>query len=93
MESSTPTNTVNTGALAGVKVIEMGQLIAGPFCGQLLGDMGAEVVKIEAAWRGRPDARTGAAATTLWWEVIARNKKTVSANLRVPRRARTWPAA
>jgi crotonobetainyl-CoA:carnitine CoA-transferase CaiB-like acyl-CoA transferase len=36
-----------TGALDGIRVIEMGQLIAGPFCGQLLGDMGAEVIKIE----------------------------------------------
>jgi formyl-CoA transferase len=37
-----------TGALGGLRVIEIGQLIAGPFCGQLLGDMGAEVIKIEA---------------------------------------------
>jgi crotonobetainyl-CoA:carnitine CoA-transferase CaiB-like acyl-CoA transferase len=79
----------NTGPLAGLRVIEMGQLIAGPFCGQLLGDMGAEVIKIEApgeigkgggdpmrVW-GRPDA-------PLWWEVLARNKRAISADLRQP---------
>lgn len=37
----------NPGPLAGIRVVEMGQLIAGPFCGQLLGDMGAEIIKIE----------------------------------------------
>ena len=44
----------SAGALAGLKVIEMGHLIAGPFCGQLLGDMGADVVKIEAPGAGDP---------------------------------------
>ena len=41
------TDTSSGGALEGIKVVEMGQLIAGPFCGQLLGDMGAEIVKLE----------------------------------------------
>ena len=44
----------NRGALDGIRVIEMGQLIAGPFCGQLLGDMGAEVIKIEPPGKGDP---------------------------------------
>ncbi len=44
----------NTGALAGIKVVELGQLIAGPFCGQLLGDMGADVIKIEPPGSGDP---------------------------------------
>ena len=44
----------NAGALRDVKVIELGQLIAGPFCGQLLGDMGADVVKIEPPGAGDP---------------------------------------
>ena len=43
-----------TGALDDLKVVEMGQLIAGPFCGQLLGDMGAEVIKIEPPGSGDP---------------------------------------
>ncbi|MFT5774782.1 MAG: crotonobetainyl-CoA:carnitine CoA-transferase CaiB-like acyl-CoA transferase [Hyphomonas sp.] len=43
-----------SGSLHGLKVVEMGQLIAGPFCGQLLGDMGAEVVKIEPPGKGDP---------------------------------------
>jgi crotonobetainyl-CoA:carnitine CoA-transferase CaiB-like acyl-CoA transferase len=70
-------------ALAGLRVIEMGQLIAGPFCGQLLGDMGAEVIKIEPPGAGDPMRQWGN-AEPLWWEVIARNKKSVSLNLREP---------
>lgn len=74
----------NTGALADIRVIEMGQLIAGPFCGQLLGDMGAEVIKIEAPGQGDPMRQWGHGDKKVWWEVIARNKKSVSANLRIP---------
>lgn len=72
-----------TGPLAGVRVVEMGQLIGGPFCGQLLGDMGAEVIKIEQPGKGDPMREWGRGDATLWWEVVARNKKSVSANLRV----------
>ncbi|MBV8682057.1 MAG: CoA transferase [Caulobacteraceae bacterium] len=72
-----------TGALSDLKVVEMGQLIAGPFCGQLLGDMGAEVIKIEPPGGGDP-MRLWGLAQGLTWEVIARNKKSVSINLRVP---------
>ena len=70
------------GALAGLRVIEMGQLIAGPFCGQLLGDMGAEVIKIEPPGSGDPMRSWGRGDRPLWWEVIARNKKSVSIDLR-----------
>jgi formyl-CoA transferase len=73
-----------TGALAGLRVIELGQLIAGPFCGQLLGDMGAEVIKIEPPGAGDPMRHWGRGNETLWWEVVARNKQSVSINLRVP---------
>jgi len=73
-----------TGALAGIRVIEMGQLIAGPFCGQLLGDMGADVIKVEPPGQGDPMRQWGRGDAKLWWEVVARNKKSVSANLRVP---------
>lgn len=74
----------NRGALNDIRVIEMGQLIAGPFCGQLLGDMGAEVIKIEPPGSGDPMRLWGQGEDKVNWEVIARNKKSVSANLRVP---------
>lgn len=74
----------NTGPLKGLRVVEMGQLIAGPFCGQLLGDMGAEIIKIEPPGKGDPMRDWGRGDYPLWWEVVARNKKCVSANLRVP---------
>jgi crotonobetainyl-CoA:carnitine CoA-transferase CaiB-like acyl-CoA transferase len=74
----------NRGALQGIKVIELGQLIAGPFCGQLLGDMGADVIKVEAPGTGDPMRAWGRGDDKLWWEVVARNKRSVTANLRVP---------
>ncbi|MBB5685451.1 CaiB/BaiF CoA transferase family protein [Sphingobium boeckii] len=73
----------NKGALKGLRVVEMGQLIAGPFCGQLLGDMGADVIKIEAPGKGDPMRDWGRGDYHLWWEVVSRNKRCVSANLRV----------
>ncbi|WP_439547510.1 CaiB/BaiF CoA transferase family protein [Sandarakinorhabdus sp.] len=72
----------NKGPLAGLTVIEMGQLIAGPFCGQLLGDMGANVIKIEAPGAGDPMRGWGGGDQPMWWQVIARNKRCVSCNLR-----------
>ena len=76
-------STENTGPLKGIRVVEMGQLIAGPFCGQLLGDMGAEIIKIEPPGKGDPMRDWGRGDYPLWWEVVSRNKKCVSANLRV----------
>ena len=73
----------NTGPLQGLRVIEMGQLIAGPFCGQLLGDMGADVVKIEPPGPGDPMRVWGRADSPVWWEVVGRNKRSVSIDLRV----------
>ena len=73
-----------SGALADIKVVELGQLIAGPFCGQLLGDMGADVVKIEPPGAGDPMRTWGNGTHKVWWEVIGRNKRSVTANLRVP---------
>ncbi|MBA4050855.1 MAG: formyl-CoA transferase, partial [Erythrobacter sp.] len=64
----------STGALHGIKVVEMGQLLAGPFCGQLLGDMGADVVKIEPPGAGDPMRNWGQGEEKVQWEVIARNK-------------------
>jgi formyl-CoA transferase len=74
-----------TGPLQGLRVIEMGQLLAGPFCGQLLGDFGAEVIKVEPPKVGDPMREWGrekAHGKSLWWPVIARNKKSVTINLR-----------
>lgn len=70
------------GALKGLRVIELGQLIAGPFCGQLMADHGAEVIKVEAPDREDPMRHWGQKGP-LWWPVIARNKKCVTLNLRV----------
>jgi crotonobetainyl-CoA:carnitine CoA-transferase CaiB-like acyl-CoA transferase len=74
----------NTGALQDIRVIEMGQLLAGPFCGQLLGDMGADVIKVEPPGAGDPMREWGQGSDKVTWEVIARNKRSVSANLRIP---------
>ncbi len=76
--------TINRGPLAGVRVVEMGQLIAGPFCGQLLGDFGADVVKIEPPGEGDPMRQWGQPGYPLFWEILARNKRAVSIDLRGP---------
>jgi formyl-CoA transferase len=72
--------------LAGVKVLEMGTLIAGPFCGRILAEFGAEVVKIEAPDGGDPlrSWRHLHEGTSLWWFAQARNKKSVALNLKAP---------
>ena len=70
--------------LQGVKVVEMGQLIAGPFCGKTLGEFGADVVKIEATGTGDPlrNWRLMQGDTSVWWQVQSRNKKSVALDLR-----------
>lgn len=75
------------GPLDDVRVVEMGQLLAGPFCGQLLADFGAEVIKLEDPAKGDPMRQWGREkphGLSLWWPVIARNKKSVTLNLRHP---------
>ncbi|HSV01592.1 MAG TPA: CaiB/BaiF CoA-transferase family protein [Phenylobacterium sp.] len=75
------------GPLAGLRVIEMGTLIAGPFCGQILGDFGAEVIKIEDPRTGDPMRQWGRSlpkGLSPWWPVIGRNKKSVGLDLRTP---------
>jgi len=71
-------------ALGGVRVIEMGQLIAGPFCGKTLGEFGADVVKIEATGAGDPlrNWRMLQDGTSVWWQVQSRNKRSVALDLR-----------
>jgi formyl-CoA transferase len=75
-----------SGPLAGIRVVECGTLIAGPFCGQLLGDFGAEVIKVEDPAAGDPMRNWGhkADGMSLHWPIIARNKKSVTADLRRP---------
>ena len=72
------------GALAGLRVVEMGQLIAGPFCGKTLGEFGADVVKIEAPSSGDPlrNWRLLQDGTSVWWQVQSRNKRSVALDLR-----------
>ncbi len=70
-----------------IRVIELGSLLAGPFCGQLLGDFGAEVIKVEDPGAGDPMRQWGREKShglSLWWPVVARNKKSITANLRTP---------
>ena len=75
-----------TGPLVGVRVLELGNFIAGPFAGQLLGDYGAEVIKVESPDGGDPMRRWGVTldGDSLWWPTIARNKQSVVADLKDP---------
>jgi formyl-CoA transferase len=77
----------NPAALAGIKVLELGTLIAGPFCARMLGEFGAEVIKIETPQGGDPlrQWRVLKDGTSLWWSVQARNKKSLSLNMKDPR--------
>lgn len=72
--------------LDGVRVLELGQLIAGPFAGKMLGDFGAEVIKIEPPGKGDPlrTWRLLKDGTSVWWQVQSRNKKSVTLDLRLP---------
>ena len=71
-------------ALAGLRVVEMGQLIAGPFVGKTLGEFGAEVVKIEPPLNGDPlrQWRLLEGGTSLWWQVQSRNKQSLALDVR-----------
>ncbi len=73
-------------ALHGLKVLELGQLIAGPFAGKTLADFGADVIKIEPVQGGDPlrQWRLLREGTSVWWEVQSRNKRSVALDLRSP---------
>ncbi|TML68969.1 MAG: CoA transferase [Actinobacteria bacterium] len=76
------------GPLAGVRVIELGTLLAGPFTGRLLGDLGAEIIKVEDPGRPDPIREWGKAryeGRSLWWPVQSRNKKCITLDLRAER--------
>ncbi|PXW36155.1 UNVERIFIED_CONTAM: formyl-CoA transferase [Williamsia faeni] len=86
-DSAAPDNRLQ-GPLAGYRVLELGSLIAGPFCGQLLGDFGAEVIKIEDPEHGDPMRQWGSRSEggiSLTWPIIARNKRSITCNLREAR--------
>jgi formyl-CoA transferase len=75
-------SSVRKGPLTDIRLIELGQLIAGPYCGQLMADMGADVIKVEPPEQGDPMRNWGRGNYPLWWSVCARNKRCVTANLR-----------
>ena len=79
--TSTPTK-----PLSGIKVIELGTLIAGPFCTRILAEFGAEVIKIETPGEGDPlrSWRKIYEGTSLWWYLQARNKQSLTLNLKQP---------
>lgn len=82
---ATKAETARSGPLNDVRVLEMGQLLAGPFCGQLLADFGAEVIKCEQPGSGDPLRVWGQEkpyGKSLWWPVVGRNKKSLTLNLR-----------
>lgn len=76
--------TTPSGALAGLKVLEMGQLIAGPFAAKTLADFGAEVIKIEPPNAGDPlrNWRMIQAGTSVWWQAQSRNKQSLALDLK-----------
>lgn len=82
------TDAASSGPLVGIRVVETGQLLAGPFCAQLLGDLGAEVIKLEAPGVGDPMRQWGrgkSGGESLWWPIVGRNKKSVTLDLRSER--------
>jgi crotonobetainyl-CoA:carnitine CoA-transferase CaiB-like acyl-CoA transferase len=85
-QSGGPTDTLSERPLDGVKVLELGQLMAGPFAGTLLAYYGAEVIKIEPPGKGDPVRvwRVMDGDTSLWWRTLGRNKKCITLDLRQP---------
>ena len=77
---------LRVGPLAGLKVVELGQLIAGPFAAKTLGDFGAEVIKIEPPGSGDPlrKWRLLKDGTSVWWQIQSRNKRSLAMDLRKP---------
>ncbi|WP_404980593.1 MULTISPECIES: CaiB/BaiF CoA transferase family protein [Caballeronia] len=77
-------NGISAAALQGLRVVEMGQLIAGPFAGKTLGEFGADVIKIEAPGSGDPlrNWRLIKDGTSVWWQVQSRNKRSIALDLR-----------
>ncbi|SDN00936.1 CaiB/BaiF CoA-transferase family protein [Polaromonas sp. JS666] len=85
-ETSPPVAPAATGPLAGLKVLELGQLIAGPFAAKTLADFGADIIKIETPGAGDPlrKWRLLKDGTSVWWQVQSRNKRSVALDLKSP---------
>lgn len=84
-DSSISSGEAASGPLAGLRVVEFGQLLAGPFCGQLLGDLGSDVIKVENPANGDPLRQWGRSlpkGESLWWSIVGRNKRSVTLDLR-----------
>lgn len=85
----TPHDTPSPTPLSDIKVLELGQLIAGPYCGQVLADFGAQVIKVEPPGKGDAMRQWGEAdrdtGEPLWWNVIGRNKQSLTLDLRKSR--------
>src|SRR5215207_9486704 len=81
------TSSTGAGPLSGLRVLELGHFVAAPFCTRLLGDLGADVIKVEPPGAGDPVRQWGARfkGESAWWSVHGRNKRCVS-----PRRATRW---
>lgn len=86
MSISSSPNALGVAALGGLKVLELGQLIAGPFAAKTLADFGADVIKIETLGAGDPlrQWRLLKDGTSVWWQVQSRNKRSVALDLRQP---------
>ena len=84
--NDTPESPASPAALKGLRVVEMGQLIAGPFCAKMLGEFGADVIKIEPPGAGDPlrNWRMIKNGTSVWWQVQSRNKRSIALDLRSP---------
>ncbi len=76
----------SAGALAGIRVLELGQLIAGPFAARTLADLGADVIKVEPPGGGDPlrQWRLVKDGSSVWWQVQSRNKRSLAADLKHP---------
>ncbi|SDK64649.1 CaiB/BaiF CoA transferase family protein [Billgrantia gudaonensis] len=85
----TPYDSTSPTPLDDIRVLELGQLIAGPYCGQVLADFGAQVIKVEPPGKGDAMRQWGEAdpdsGEPLWWNVIGRNKQSITLDLRQPR--------
>jgi formyl-CoA transferase len=87
-QTAAPTSPTSpaTGPLVGLRVLELAQLLAGPYSGQLLADLGADVIKVEQPGVGDPMREWGrekADGRSLWWPIVARNKRSITLDLRV----------
>src|SRR5215207_3943046 len=81
------TSSTGAGPLSGLRVLELGHFVAAPFCTRLLGDLGADVIKVEPPGAGDPVRQWGARfkGESAWWSVHGRNKRCVTLNLKHPR--------